>query len=74
MIMASAAVFGFGHIVFRNWPAVALTFAGGWLFATTYRRTSSLVLVSAEHALYGCAIFTIGYGQYFFDRYLWLFR
>jgi membrane protease YdiL (CAAX protease family) len=74
MIAASALGFGFGHIVFHNWMAVALTFVGGWLFATTYQRTSSLTLVSVEHALYGCAIFTIGYGQYFFDRLLWLFR
>lgn len=74
MVLASAAAFGFSHIVFHNYISVALTFAGGWLFATTYRRTSSLVFVSAEHALYGCAIFTIGYGQYFFDRMLWPFR
>jgi membrane protease YdiL (CAAX protease family) len=63
-----------GHIVFRNWPAILLTCAGGWLFGTTYRRTSSLLLVSVEHALYGCAIFTIGYGNYFFDGSRRLFR
>ena len=74
MAAASALVFGFGHIVFRNYIAVALTLVGGWLFARTYQRTSSLVLVSVEHALYGCAIFTIGYGQFFFDRLPWLFR
>lgn len=74
MMFASALVFGFDHIVFRNYVAILLTFVGGWLFATTYRRTSSLTVVSAEHALYGCAIFTIGYGQYFFDQMLWLFR
>jgi membrane protease YdiL (CAAX protease family) len=74
MTLASAAVFGFGHVVFHNWPAVILTCAGGGLFATTYQRTSSLLLVSVEHALYGCAIFTIGYGQFFFDGTLRLFR
>lgn len=74
MTAASALVFGYGHLVFHNYVAVALTFLGGWLFATTYRRSSSLFLVSVEHALYGCAIFTIGFGQYFFDRLLWLFR
>jgi membrane protease YdiL (CAAX protease family) len=74
MLAASAAAFGYCHIVFHNWLAVALTLAGGWLFGLTYRRTGSLVLTSAEHALYGCAIFTIGYGQFFFDRLPWLFR
>jgi membrane protease YdiL (CAAX protease family) len=74
MILASATVFGFGHVVFHNWISVALTFVGGFLFAKTYQRTKSLLVVSVEHALYGCAIFTIGYGQFFFDRFLWLFR
>jgi len=74
MALASALAFGFGHVVFRNPVAVALTLVGGWLFATTYQRTSSLVCVASEHALYGCAIFTIGYGAFFVDRFLWLFR
>ena len=65
MNAVSAALFSFGHIVFHNWPAVLLAFFGGWLFAVTYRRTGSLLAVSIEHALYGCAIFTIGFGQYF---------
>jgi len=74
VLLASAAVFGFGHVVFHNWPAVILTWIGGWLFANTYQRTASLLLVSAEHALYGCAIFTIGYGNFFFDGTLRLLR
>lgn len=65
MILASAMLFSFGHVVFHNWPAVVLTFFGGGLFALTYRRTASLLAVSVEHALYGCAIFTLGFGRYF---------
>jgi membrane protease YdiL (CAAX protease family) len=71
---ASALVFAFGHLVFHNWPATVLTLAGGWLFARTYQRTGSLRAVAAEHALYGCAVFTIGYGQFFLDGTLRLFR
>lgn len=67
MVMASAVVFGFGHVVFHNWISVILTALGGALFGHTYRRTGSLLVVSIEHALYGCAIFTIGFGQFFFD-------
>jgi membrane protease YdiL (CAAX protease family) len=74
MIAASAIVFGFGHIVFHNWPAVVLTLLGGLLFAKTYRRTSSLLLVSFEHALYGWAVFTIGYGEFLVEGTLRLFR
>ena len=66
MIVASATAFAFMHIIFRNWLAVALTFAGGLLFAARYAETSSLATSSFEHALYGCWLFTIGLGQYFY--------
>jgi uncharacterized protein len=39
MILASASVFSFLHIIFRNWLAVDLTFAGGLLFAARYAKT-----------------------------------
>ena len=66
LIVASAAAFAFMHIVFRNPLAVGLTFAGGLLFAWRYATTSSLLTSSVEHALYGCWLFTIGLGQYFY--------
>lgn len=66
MIVASAAAFAFLHIIFRNPVAVALTFAGGILFAARYAETGSLATSSFEHALYGCWLFTIGLGQYFY--------
>jgi membrane protease YdiL (CAAX protease family) len=66
MIVASAAAFAFMHIIFRNWVAVSLTFAGGLLFAARYAETGSLATSSFEHALYGCWLFTVGLGQYFY--------
>ena len=66
MIVASAAAFAFLHIIFRNSLAVALTFAGGLLFAARYAETRSLFTSSFEHTLYGCWIFTIGLGPYFY--------
>ena len=66
MIVASAAAFAFLHIIFRNWLAVALTFAGGLLFAARYAETGSLAASCFEHALYGCWLFTVGLGQYFY--------
>lgn len=65
-IAASALAFGYMHIVFRNPIAVALTLIGGAVFALTYERSRSTLLVSLEHALYGCFIFTIGLGVYFY--------
>jgi len=66
LIVISAAAFSFMHIIFRNPLAVTLTFAGGLLFAWRYKATGSLFTSSLEHALYGCWLFTIGLGQYFY--------
>jgi len=66
MIVASAAAFAFLHIIFGNWLAVGLTFAGGLLFAARFWETGSLATSSFEHALYGCWLFTVGLGQYFY--------
>jgi membrane protease YdiL (CAAX protease family) len=66
MMTASALAFGWMHIVFRNPVAVAMTVAGGALFAFTYERTRSTAAVWIEHGLYGCAMFTLGLGVYFY--------
>lgn len=65
-VAASAAAFGFVHIVFGSWVSVVLSAAGGWIFATRYHRTRSLLAASIEHALYGILVFTVGLGQFFF--------
>ena len=65
-IAASALAFGFAHIVFANWIVVVFTCIGGAMFAGTYARRRSLALACLEHALYGCFIFTIGLGWYFY--------
>lgn len=67
VVMASAFAFSFTHLVFHNWVAPALALLGGLLFARTYQRTRSLLASSLEHALYGCWIFTIGLGHYFYS-------
>lgn len=66
MIVASAAAFAFLHIIFRNSISVVLTFFGGLLFAWRYAETGSLLTSSLEHALYGCWLFTVGLGGYFY--------
>jgi membrane protease YdiL (CAAX protease family) len=71
LIAASALVFGFGHIIFLNGIAVALTIAGGAMFAQNYARNRSLALVCLEHSLYGCLVFTIGLGRFFYTGAAW---
>lgn len=66
MILASALAFAFLHIIFRNWLAVGMTFFGGILFAALYAETSSLAASGLLHALFGCWLFTVGLGQYFY--------
>ncbi|HEY8372133.1 MAG TPA: CPBP family intramembrane glutamic endopeptidase [Pseudonocardiaceae bacterium] len=64
--LASAAAFGFVHIIYGNLLAVVLSTVGGWLFATRYQRSRSLLVASLEHALYGLLVFTVGLGEFFY--------
>jgi membrane protease YdiL (CAAX protease family) len=66
MVIASGLAFGYAHIIFLNALAVGLSTIGGLLFAFTYMRSRSLLVTTFEHALYGCYIFTIGLGQFFY--------
>jgi membrane protease YdiL (CAAX protease family) len=70
-IAASALAFGFAHVIFLSWIAVALTLAGGAMFARSYTRHHSLSLCCFEHSLYGCLVFTIGLGRYFYTGAAW---
>lgn len=65
-IAASAVAFSAVHIVFENWIAPSLSLLGGALFAWTYERTGSALLATLQHALFGCFLFTIGLGWYFY--------
>ena len=62
-IFVNAALFSLAHIFFRNTLVMFLTFIGGILFALTFKKTKSTLLVSIEHALYGCWLFTVGMGS-----------
>jgi hypothetical protein len=70
-IAASAITFSFMHIMFMNPVALIMTLAGGYLFASDFARHRSLGLACLEHALYGCLIFTVGLGQFFYSGAAW---
>ena len=61
-IFVNAIVFSLAHIFFRNSLVMILTFLGGILFAITFYKTRSTLLVTIEHSIYGCWLFTIGMG------------
>jgi len=62
-IFINAILFSLAHLFFRNTLVLVLTFIGGLLFAYTYYKTKSTLLVSIEHALYGNWLFTVGMGE-----------
>lgn len=66
-IAASAAAFGFVHVIYGNVISVAMTLVGGAIFTYRYQRTRSLLVASVEHALYGLLIFTVGLGEFFYN-------
>lgn len=64
--LLSAVAFSLAHLILLNPVAPLLTLPVGVLFAHTYRRTRSLPMAALEHALYGCTVFTVGIGWYFY--------
>lgn len=66
MLGTNAFLFGLTHIMFKNWVAPLFCLIGGLIFAAHYQQHRSLKWVVIEHAIYGCFIFTIGLGWYFY--------
>ena len=66
LIFTNAAVFGLAHILYGSWVSIILSALVGVLLAWRYERTRSFWAVWLEHSLYGCLVFTIGLGRYFF--------
>lgn len=68
LLIVSSLAFAWAHLMFPSpWVAMTMTFVGGLLFASTYQRSRSLLAAALEHALYGCLIFTIGMGRFFYS-------
>ena len=66
LIAASATAFALVHLIFHNAIAPPLSLVGGLLFAWTYERTRSSLVATFQHALFGCFLFTVGWGWYFY--------
>ncbi|MFT5257063.1 MAG: membrane protease YdiL (CAAX protease family) [Arenicella sp.] len=62
-IFINALLFSLAHLFFKNMLVLLLTFVGGILFAFTFKKTKSTFLVSIEHSIYGCWLFTVGMGN-----------
>ena len=66
---ASAIAFSFAHLIYYHHYSILFSLIGGYLFAHTYQKSRSLIAVSIEHALYGCFMFTIGLGRFFYTGF-----
>ncbi len=64
-IILSAAAFSFGHVLYKNWLVLALTFIAGIIFSYRYFKTKSLAVSVLEHSLYGVWLFACGLGYFF---------
>jgi membrane protease YdiL (CAAX protease family) len=65
-VLASAVAFGMAHVILQNWIAPTFSLVGGALFAWTYERTGSGLVAAVQHAAFGCTLFTLGLGWYFY--------
>jgi membrane protease YdiL (CAAX protease family) len=65
-VAINGALFGFAHIIFNNWIAVAGSAVIGSIIAYRYWMTRSFWAAWFEHTLYGCLVFTVGLGAFFF--------
>lgn len=71
-ILASGLIFGWTHVVVNDLAAIPLAAVAGLLFASTYERSRSTLLVSIEHALYGDVVFSVGLGSLFYSSARWM--
>ena len=69
-MIISAAIFSFGHILYKNWVVLLLAFVAGLLFAWRYERSKSLAISILEHSLYGVWLFTCGLGYFFVSSFV----
>ena len=65
-LVVGAFSFALAHLVFQNTLAVLATAIGGALFLQTYLASRSMLLATLEHATYGLAAFTLGFGRFLY--------
>ncbi len=70
-VLASGLAFGWAHVAVNNVAALVLATAAGLVFASTYERWRSTLLVGLEHALYGDLAFSAGLGGLFYASARW---
>jgi len=65
-VAANGLLFGLAHLMFWNWVAMALTVAGGLIFARAYLGRNGFLMAVVLHAVCGAIVFTTGLGSFFY--------
>jgi membrane protease YdiL (CAAX protease family) len=63
----NAALFSAAHLVYWNWIVAAMTFAGGLVFAWSYRIRGNFPEAVVLHSLAGIVLFAVGLGMFFYS-------
>ncbi len=66
-LVVNATVFALAHVMYRDPLVLAMTAAGGWVFAWIYAVRGSFIGAVLLHAIAGCLIFTSGLGVLFYS-------
>jgi membrane protease YdiL (CAAX protease family) len=69
MIGTNVILFSFAHLYFANWTVMIFTLAGGLIFAFTYLKTKSLLVVTIEHTIFGIVILSSGLANQFYKAF-----
>jgi uncharacterized protein len=69
LIVVNVVLFSFAHLYFASWIVLMFTLIGGAIFALTYVRTRSLLVVTIEHSLYGLLVLASSLGMYFYKAF-----
>ena len=59
-VLYNSLLFALAHLMFGNNLVLVIAFIGGLLFNYSYSKNQSYLLVSIEHSVYGCWLFTLG--------------
>jgi len=69
-ILLNAAVFSLAHLMYWNWPALLMTFAGGLIFAHAYERQGNFPAAVVLHSVAGGILFALGLGVFFYTGFV----
>jgi membrane protease YdiL (CAAX protease family) len=69
LLTVNVVLFSFAHLYFVSWIVLLFTLAGGLIFALTYLKTRSLLVVTIEHTLYGSIVLASGLGEQFYKAF-----